>query len=141
MRGGPRPPCVLDTWSLIPHNSPVGKASPLLEEGTRIPPSVVVNLLVGTFFRTFSLVFAFFCIFFAFLCQHRFFDRFFSIFHRFGCQQASIFVPKFHQHRFTNRSWKALFCGSILVSIFYRFVFDFGSQLGDMLATSSSKMA
>ena len=33
-----------------PHSSPVGKASPLLEEGTRIPPSAVILLLLGAFF-------------------------------------------------------------------------------------------
>ena len=59
--------------SLSPHSSPVGRASRLLEEGSRIPSVFYVTLLVGSFVSHF---FAIFRIFFALLCQHRFFDRF-----------------------------------------------------------------
>ena len=58
----------------------------------------------------------------------------------FQCQSASTFPPKIHPNLFKNRSWKASIFRSLCASIFYRFWLDFGSQLGAMLATFSSKM-
>ena len=63
-----------------------------------------------------------------------------SIFDRFWCQYASIFLPKIHQHPSKNRSQDASIFRSIFASIFLRFCFDFGGQLGAMLATFSLKI-
>ena len=63
-----------------------------------------------------------------------------SILDRSWCQLASIFPPKIHEKPPKNRSQEASFFRSIFASIFYRCLFDFGSQLGAMLATFSSKM-
>ena len=62
-----------------------------------------------------------------------------SIFVRFWCQHASILPPKIHQNPSKNRFQDASFFRSIFASIFLRFCFDFGSQLGAMLATFSLK--
>ena len=62
-----------------------------------------------------------------------------SIFGRVWCQHASIFPPKIHQNPSKNRSQDASFFRSIFGSIFLRFCFDFGGQLGAMLATFSLK--
>ena len=62
------------------------------------------------------------------------FSQFGSIFHRFWCQHASIFALKINQNRFKHRSWKASIFWSIFASIFYRFSFDLGGQLGAILA-------
>ena len=59
-RGSLHPLRVRGYVTSSPHSSPVGKASPLLEEGSRIPSRFYVLLLAGRFFRTFSLFFAFF---------------------------------------------------------------------------------
>ena len=58
-----------------------------------------------------------------------------SIFARFWCQHASIFPPKIHQNPSKNRFQDASLFRSIFASIFLRFWFDFGRQLGAMLAT------
>ena len=63
-----------------------------------------------------------------------------SIFARFWCQHASIFLQKIHQNPFKNRSQDASIFRSIFASIFLRFSFDFGSQLGAMLTTFSLKI-
>ena len=63
-----------------------------------------------------------------------------SIFDRFGCQHGSIFLPKILQNPPENRSQDASNFWSILASIFSRFLFNLGGQLGAMLATFSSKM-
>ena len=62
-----------------------------------------------------------------------------SIFARFWCQHASIFPPKIHQNPSKNRSQDASTFRSIFASIFLRCCFDFGGQLGTMLATFSLK--
>ena len=62
------------------------------------------------------------------------------IFARFWCQHASIFPPKIHQHPSKNRSQDASIFRSIFASIFLRFCFDLGGQLGAMLATFSLKI-
>ncbi|MEC8306122.1 MAG: hypothetical protein VX034_15465, partial [Planctomycetota bacterium] len=63
-----------------------------------------------------------------------------SIFARFWCQHASILPPKIHQNPSKNRFQDASFFRSIFASIFLRFCFDFGGQLGAMLATFSLKI-
>ena len=63
-----------------------------------------------------------------------------SIFARFWCQHASIFLPKIHQNPSKNRSQDASLFRSIFASIFLRFCFDLGGQLGAMLATFSFKI-
>ena len=62
-----------------------------------------------------------------------------SIFVRFWCQHASILPPKIHQNPSKNRFQDASFFRSIFASIFLRFCFDLGGQLGAMLATFSLK--
>ena len=63
-----------------------------------------------------------------------------SIFVRFWCQHASILPPKIHQNPSKNRFQDASFFRSIFASIFLRFCFDLGGQLGAMLATFSLKI-
>ena len=63
-----------------------------------------------------------------------------SIFARFWCQHASILPPKIHQNPSKNRFQDASFFRSIFASIFLRFCFDLGGQLGAMLATFSLKI-
>ena len=63
-----------------------------------------------------------------------------SIFARFWCQHASIFIPKIQQHPSKSRSQDASFFRSICALIFLRFCFNFGTQLGVMLATFSIKI-
>ena len=63
-----------------------------------------------------------------------------SIFDRFLCQHASILPPKIHQNPSKNRFQDASFFRSIFASIFLRFCFDLGGQLGAMLATFSLKI-
>ena len=63
-----------------------------------------------------------------------------SMFARFWCQHASIFAPKIYQNPSKIRSQDASIFRSIFASIFYRFLLDFTSQLGTMLATFSLKM-
>ena len=62
----------------------------------------------------------------------------FRSWHRFlirsWCQHASIFLPKFHQKCIQIATWKASIFWLIVASIFYRFSFDLGRQLGTMLA-------
>ena len=49
------------------------------------------------------------------------FSHFALIFHQFWCQHASIFVPKIHQNRFKNQSWKALVFDRFLHLLFIEF--------------------
>ena len=68
------------------------------------------------------------------------FSKLASIFDRFWCQHASILPPKIHQNPSKNRFQDASFFRSIFASIFLRFCFDLGGQLGAMLATFSLKI-
>ena len=56
---------------------------------------------------------------------------------RSWCQHASIFPPKTHQKCIKTRTWKASIFWWIFASIFYRFSFDLGGQLGAMLASKT----
>ena len=67
------------------------------------------------------------------------FSKLASIFARFWCQHASIFLPKIHQNPLKNWFQDASFFRSIFASFFLRFCFDLGGQLGAMLATFSLK--
>ena len=65
----------------------------------------------------------------------------FRSWHRFlirsWCQHASICLPKIHQKCIKTRTWKASIFWWIFASIFYRFSFDLGGQLGAMLASKT----
>ena len=62
-----------------------------------------------------------------------------SIFDRFWCQFGSILPSKIHQNPLKNRFQDATIFWSIFASNFYRFLIDFGTQLGAMLATFSAQ--
>ena len=62
-----------------------------------------------------------------------------SIFDRFWCQLGSILPPQIHQNPPKNRFQEASKKRSIFASIFYRFLIDFGAQLGAMLAAFSAQ--
>ena len=66
-----------------------------------------------------------------------FWKSLFRNWHRFlirsWCQHASIFLPKMNQKWIKIATWKASIFWWIFASIFYRFSFDLGRQLGAML--------
>ena len=63
-----------------------------------------------------------------------------SIFARFWCQHASIFLPKIHPNTSKNRSQDASIFGSIFASIFSRFLLDFGANMPPFFFQKSTKI-
>ena len=63
------------------------------------------------------------------------FSRADQFFFQFGCQLASIFLPKIYQNRSKNRFWKASFLNRFGHEFLNRFWLDFGTYLAPMLAT------